>query len=303
MVIKVDEMHMHVMTEGGEFRRLRTPRGSAPCPGEVITLPLFHSAGSLHALAAALVALFVLGTLLFPSPGFVATVHVEMEINPAVRMSLDSEGYVGSVVGLDDDGVRLVSAIEINYMPIEEMMEGILEMAFDLGFLTMEAENLVLIAVSAADGSSGHHVPDAAHLRSVAGAILHARGLPGAVAASHVSHESAERAQEAGLSMAREMIRQHLEEAEEEVILESVRDLPMGELVREAGPPVWAMFRAPPGRSEDTWTPPPGWSRAPHRGDDAPEGQQEETPQGTPAREEPPGRPRGSVPAEPGRGR
>ncbi len=288
MVIKVDEMHMHVMTDDGEFRRLRTPRGPVPSAGDIITLPAFRG-GRLHLAAAALIAVFVLAALLVPSPAFVATAHVEMEINPAVRMSLDADGYVGSVSGLNDDGERLASVIEIRMIPVEEMMDGILAGALELGFLSPDAENLVLIAVTAADGAGAPHVPDAAHLRSVAGEILQARGVPGAVAAANVPSETAQRAGETGLTLGREIIRQQVEETEHDMTLEAVRDMPMGQLVREAGPPVWAMFRVPPGRDVDTWTPPPGWSNAPDPSEDDPADQGEAPPRVAPPKVEPPG--------------
>ncbi len=236
IVVKVEENRIYVMTESRQFRSLSLPpKESLPRPGEVILLParsgLSTAAAAMASIAAALViGLYVLGSFFSP----VAVAYLELEMNPRLVLSLDSEAMVIDAVPHNDEARALLDALQPQGEHVYAVCSSVVAAAADLGFL-QPGYSHVILATTYPAGDEDALVVDLQHIEDAVSGVLSQRGIAAALGISSVGEQIAAQARDNGLSVGREMLRLHVDELGIEFPVEDLRDLPLGHIIGRAG--------------------------------------------------------------------
>lgn len=216
LVLEVQGQEAVVLTQAGEFRRLRL-RSPLPQVGEEIILPRPSRQPWWQWAAAAVLLVAVsaaaLGTWLPAreeaavkppgegtgpaAPSLPVVRWVTIDINPSVELGLDGDDRVVSARALNEDGARLLGGLALQGKPAQEAVEEVASRAVAKGYLVAGApENTVLIAVTGdEEGRRGEELRERLHN------VLRARQVQAEVESIKVDAALRESAARAGLSV------------------------------------------------------------------------------------------------------
>lgn len=154
LVLKTYSDGILVLTAQGEFRRLKK-RPPLPQPGEEIEL---QPASSARWLPLALAAVLMLAAVLpLRALALRPAAYIALDINPSLGLTVGRSGAVKSAEGLNDDGARLLSEVQVVGKPPAVAVEALVRQAALDGYLADRAEDMVL--VSRVDLAGGSAVP------------------------------------------------------------------------------------------------------------------------------------------------
>lgn len=75
--------------------------------------------------------------------------YITLDINPSIEIITNEEGLVAQVNGLNDDGIKLLVDTDFTNQSVEFVVEEILELAIEFGYIDFNLENAILITTSA----------------------------------------------------------------------------------------------------------------------------------------------------------
>src|SRR5690554_6681086 len=75
--------------------------------------------------------------------------YITLDINPSIEIITNEEGLVEQVNGLNDDGIKLLVDTDFTNQSVEFVVEEILELAIEFGYIDFNLENAILITTSA----------------------------------------------------------------------------------------------------------------------------------------------------------
>ena len=236
IVVKVEENRIYVMTESRQFRSVPLPPAeSLPRPGEIILLPASPWLGTAAMAMASIAAALVIGFYVFSSffsP--VAVAYLELEMNPRLVLSLDSEGMVIDAVPHNDKARSLLDVFRPQGDTVYAACSSAVAAAADLGFL-QPGHSHVILATTYPAGDEGPLVVDLQHIEDAVSGVLSQRGIAASLGISSVGKQIAAQARDNGLSVGREMLRIHVDDLGIELPVEDLRDLPLGHIIGRAG--------------------------------------------------------------------
>jgi hypothetical protein len=142
LVLKTYTNSILVLTPGGEFRRLKW-RGPLPQPGEELDLTAKARVAWFPAALAAvllLVAVLPLNALAARPAAYIA-----LDINPSLELAVGRNGLVKSGKGLDADGERLLSEVQVVGLEPPAAVESLVRQAAVDGYLGGNPDDVVLL--------------------------------------------------------------------------------------------------------------------------------------------------------------
>lgn len=151
VVLAKEGRYFSVLTEEGEFKRLKI-RGEEISAGDEIFLeeetarkPFFSSfRWPVAATAVAIVLLMLLGVFGGSSP---AAAYLAIDINPAIELGLDEEGKIVDFSASDEEGQKVIEAVNLKDLSWREGLQQILLSSKELGFLKAEGENEIFVSL------------------------------------------------------------------------------------------------------------------------------------------------------------
>ncbi|MFW0858572.1 MAG: hypothetical protein AAGB97_00030 [Dehalococcoidia bacterium] len=111
--------------------------------GEEIDIKLRRQKWGIIVTAAVLILAFAAYQLLLPGPQAMA--YLTMQVNPALRLSLDREHKVIGVEGLDEDGKALLAHLDIQNKELQQALQEITDVLMDRGFLRPEVRVVIVL--------------------------------------------------------------------------------------------------------------------------------------------------------------
>ncbi|PKM87740.1 MAG: hypothetical protein CVU87_08980 [Firmicutes bacterium HGW-Firmicutes-12] len=232
--------YITVMTTQGEFLKIPWSQKSLPNVGNEVefvhaaTKAGFFQQRYLMALVASVALIFLiipicLGILLPESQIVVA--YINVDINPSFELGINKKGNVVEVLGLNDDGEKILQNLELISIPIEEAMEILTTAAIQEKYLTSDKENTVLITVS-----SNEQLPrKVKNLENKVKRILQENNITAGADTIEVSEEIHKIAKEENISTGKYVL--YMEAIEEglDVSLDDLRGDSIINVVKEAG--------------------------------------------------------------------
>ena len=76
----------------------------------------------------------------------VKNAYITIDINPSIEIITGDTGMVVQVNGLNNDAIRLLIETNFEGKTVDEVIEAILQLALDFGYLNFDVENAILIS-------------------------------------------------------------------------------------------------------------------------------------------------------------
>lgn len=155
VVLEKDDKNIVVLTDSGEFRRVKIA-GRMPEIGDEVKVPLrtrrtwtMPRFGWIAAAAAVL--LFMLASplaLQLTQPPETAVAWVSVDINPAVELTVSNREKVMSAQAYNPDGEKILTRLDVKGMKVNNAVSEITSTAIELGYMGKSKDNSVLISVA-----------------------------------------------------------------------------------------------------------------------------------------------------------
>ncbi len=84
-------------------------------------------------------------------PYLVKNAYVTLDINPSVEIITDEEGLVEQVNALNEDAQVLLEGSDFVGRPIDEVVEDLMQLALELGYLDFDVDNAILVTTASDD--------------------------------------------------------------------------------------------------------------------------------------------------------
>jgi len=79
----------------------------------------------------------------------VTNAYITLDINPSIEIITDDSGLVADVNGINDDGMKLLIDTDFTGKSVDVVLDAILQLAVEHGYLDFELENAILITTGA----------------------------------------------------------------------------------------------------------------------------------------------------------
>ncbi|MDA8066382.1 MAG: hypothetical protein M0031_12930 [Thermaerobacter sp.] len=139
-----------VLTPGGDFRRVRLPRGGADLGDEVPLGRAGWTAWSGRIVLAAAAVLVAAGLWWWSGQTTALAAYVTVDINPSVELGVSAADRVVSATALDQDAVGVLRGLPYRGRSLEQVVLAITQRSMEQGFLSAEKPNAVVITYSPA---------------------------------------------------------------------------------------------------------------------------------------------------------
>lgn len=164
LVLESNQHHVILLTDSGEYRRLRT-RGRRYAIGAEVEISPLPLPAKLPVLAAAALVMLVMAlTLLWQAWPAQPTAYLALDINPSLLLLLNRDAVVLGTEPLNAEAETLVQRLKLKGLPAAAAIDMILEEAQTLGYLSAARENMVFLSLAAPQG----YVMNAAALQQAA---------------------------------------------------------------------------------------------------------------------------------------
>lgn len=261
MVVKVTPPTMLLMSNDGEFRRV--PALAAARPGVIMErLPAVPvepraavvtglkravtkaraavSGWRVWAAAAAVILMLVPGYFWVNRPAAL----IAMDINPSLELYVGAEGRVRKVEALNPEARDLIRGAGLRGEPWQKAIEEVIDRSREAGFLQDSKENA--IALTVVPLRTDRQPVDVKMAAAEIGQVAKDRGLKVIFTAGEAPRKQLSSARKEGLSLNRFLLMEAASRAGLALKPEYVEEMPLVELIEEAGVPVEGVEPAAP---------------------------------------------------------
>ena len=209
LVVKTEGSWMWVATEDRRFRRFPLLSNSIKPGMEVLVDSNRVNTSRSHlpkVLAASIVFLLLLGTVINIVFDKTTIAYVAIDINPSLELAINSENKVAEAIPLNEDAKLFLHSISLKGKDVWESLNIIMEKAQKDGFISPEKDNTVLITVINIKGDTSSLPPSG--IKNLISNRMNEENLPGSAGIMTASLEDREKARQEGLSLNSYLIRE-----------------------------------------------------------------------------------------------
>ncbi|PKM80952.1 MAG: hypothetical protein CVU89_11445 [Firmicutes bacterium HGW-Firmicutes-14] len=207
IVMEKTKNHVVMMTEKGEFKRVRVS-GRIPDIGEEIRIPVVHRRflnlprASWMAVAAAVLLLLVTSPLLIMinQPHEFAVASVSIDINPSIGLTVSNLNNVMDAHAYNSGGKKVLDRVNPEGVSINKAVAMITGEAVELGFIGRSGDNTVLISVVPLSDANIDKNAFEKTLLASANDVLTGSKISGNIQTLHVPADIGETAKKKGIS-------------------------------------------------------------------------------------------------------
>ncbi len=203
IVMRVEDKHVVVVTEEGDFLRVKMP-AERPLPGDTIEFPVKKKFNfkPYMMVAAMLILIFGISSLRpFTTPPAVASVTIDM--TPNVEFTIGKGNTVAKVKAHNKEGLELLKEIDIEGLDIYQAVNIITAKAAEMGFFKPEDKN---VAIATIVPLGNDEKLDKAKIMQTIHDEMYAKKFDGYVVVNEASQEIRQQAEEKGIPINRYML-------------------------------------------------------------------------------------------------
>lgn len=153
VVLEKENNHIVVLTDTGEFRKVRIT-GRSPEIGAEVSIPVrtrrtwsMPKMGWIAAAAAVLLFMLVSPlTTQFTQPPETAVAWVSIDINPAIELTVSDRQNVMEAQAYNEEGQKILGIIDVEGMKVKKAVREITARARELGYIGKSKDNTVLLS-------------------------------------------------------------------------------------------------------------------------------------------------------------
>ncbi|MGE5678012.1 MAG: anti-sigma factor domain-containing protein, partial [Pseudomonadota bacterium] len=228
---EIDKKQMLVITDKGDFVKVKRQISAAIGDEVEITVQkTFVPYRRLASIAACFLAAIFLSTGVYAY--YTPYSYVSVDINPSMAMSLNRFERVLSVEPLTEDAVSFIENTKnLKNREIDEALSDILESASEKGYIDEEAENQIMLVVSAKNPKQEEEL--AGKVNAVAARELAKVNKISEVTVAKTSVENYKTAMEKKVSPGREILEDKLREIYPDIKDEELKDMTVKDVAKQ----------------------------------------------------------------------
>lgn len=223
MVLRVEERHVVVVTEEGDFLRVRMP-ARRPLPGQTLEIPVKRRRAFRPYLAvAAVLVLAVALSVLRPLAIAPAVASVALDMTPSVELAVSKDNEVVSAQAHNPEGESLLKDLQVKGLDVYQAVNLITARAAEMNFFNPEDKNIVVAVVMPLRDEKGETGIDKDEIMRIIHDEMLAREYDGYVVVNQARKEIRRQAVEAGLPVNRYLLLEKSREQGIEIAPETLR--------------------------------------------------------------------------------
>ncbi|MFZ5945397.1 MAG: anti-sigma factor domain-containing protein [Bacillota bacterium] len=203
IVMRVEDKHVAVVTEEGDFLRVKMP-AKKPLPGDTIEFPVKKKFNfkPYMMIAAMLILIFGISSLRpFTTPPVVASVTIDL--TPNIELTIGQGNTVAKTEAQNKEGSELLNEIEIKGLDVYQAVNIITAKAAEMGFLKQEDRNVAIatiVSLSDEDNLDKDKIMQTIHDE------IYERKFNGYVIVNEATQQISQQAKEQGIPINRYML-------------------------------------------------------------------------------------------------
>ena len=203
IVMRVEDKHVAVVTEEGDFLRVKMPV-QKPLLGDTIEFPVKKKFNfkPYMMIAAMLILIFGISSLRpFTTPPAVASVTIDL--TPNIELTIGQGNTVAKAEAQNKEGSQLLKEIDIDGLDVYQAVNVITAKAAEMGFLKQEDKN---VAIATIVPLGNDEELDKEKIMQTIHDEMYAKKFDGYVVVNEASQEIRRQAQEMGIPINRYML-------------------------------------------------------------------------------------------------
>lgn len=234
MVLRVEERHVVVVTDEGDFLRIRMP-ARRPLPGQTLEIPVKQPRAFRPYLAvAAILVMLIAFSALRPLAISPAVASVALDMTPSVELTVNKDNVVIRAEAHNPEGENLLQQLEVKDLDVYRAVNLITAKAAEMNFFKPEGKNLVFAAVVPLRDEENTTSINKDEIMQVIHDEMSNRKYDGYVVVNQTGKEIHRQAEEEGLSVNRYLVLEKSREQGKQIAPETARSAPLPELMEAA---------------------------------------------------------------------
>jgi len=231
IIVEKESRHVIALTKKGGFIRLRD-KGNYQIGQEIDIASGSSDKNMWIRIGTAAAAVLVFLGISFGAYSYAMPYsYINIDINPSIEITMNMYDRVINTKALNDDGERILSSVSAGTKRVEDVIGSILKSAEENGYLGEESENAVMFTVSAKSERKAEVIEE--KIENTAGEHLDASDAETEIIVESIPLEKHATAEEMGMSPGKVVLLEKLQESTPEVDMESYRDAPVEEILKE----------------------------------------------------------------------
>lgn len=234
IVLRVEERHVVVVTEEGDFLRIRMP-GHRPIAGQTLDIPIKRSRTFRpYLVVAAVLLLLVAFSALRPLAISPAVASVALDMTPSVELTVNKDNEVIRAEAHNPEGEKLLEELQVKGLDVYRAVNLITAQAAEMNYFKPGDKNMVFAAVVPLRGEENETSVSKDEIMQVIHDEMYNRKLDGYVVVNQAQQEIRRQAEEEGLSVNRYLVLEKSREQGKQIAPETARSAPLPELMEAA---------------------------------------------------------------------
>lgn len=231
VVVDIKERNAVVLTKNGEFIKIKN-NGQLRVGYEVDVPARVGSTFGPFIKAASVAAVFLvaLGLSYGVYSYNVPYSYVNVDINPSIELTTNVFDRVLDIDGLNEDGEKLLSAVDLRNKKLKEAIGDIVENAIDAGYLKEDETNAIMLTVTGKDDQKVEQIQK--DVKRAAAEELKTEKVESEVVVEKTTLEKHDSAREQGISPGKLLLAEKLVEVKPELKAEELKDVSVKEIMK-----------------------------------------------------------------------
>ncbi len=221
IVLRVEEQHVVVITNEGDFLKLKMP-ARRPLPGERIEIPAKKRVNFLPYYAAAAILIFLMAFGVFkPFATTPALASVALDMTPSLELIIGKGNLVIEAQAQNAEGEDLLKELNLNGIEVYQAVNLITAKAAEMNYFDPENKNLAIATVIPLQTNNETGI-DEKKIMEVIHDEMYKQKYSGYVVVNQAGKEIMKQAEESGLSVTKYMLQEKYKEQGAEVLPETL---------------------------------------------------------------------------------